>query len=330
MNNEIIAASEEQKLKGCAGDRPKWKGFFIHKDFIVYFDSLNDAVIFNILVYWHCLSKDGKPRAKIERDGYLWVAKSYYELAQECGVKERTVRSSIARIKQQELVEVKVWKFNGRPVNHFRIIWEKVAELMPNITKDFKTNLTSDVISICHEHDLKSDKKRQVDLTSGVRSLTSNTAINTTKNTTSSINLLETNLDDDEYYEAINHFCRIFGCSSSEIISELARLKPENRIRALRLSEKSILNYEKEIRVMAKFALQVVRNKTSDILLGKEEKSSGVNLDKTISSLVGRLQWLDSQRISTLLDKYGVCQVSALSHEQKEDFCGFLENLIKA
>ena len=64
------------------------------------------AVIFSQMFYWHCDSKSGEgTRLKVQRDGYMWLAKTYKDWSDECRVKEPTARKKIARLRAIGLSE---------------------------------------------------------------------------------------------------------------------------------------------------------------------------------------------------------------------------------
>jgi hypothetical protein len=73
-------------------------------------------------MYWHGVNREtGKPRMSIEREGHLWLAKSYDDWHEECGILAEVARKGIARMVERGLLVKRVWKFNGIPMTHIRV-----------------------------------------------------------------------------------------------------------------------------------------------------------------------------------------------------------------
>lgn len=56
------------------------------------------------LAYWLGVGKNGRVRAKIDRDGYFWVAKTYGKLGRELSLTKHQVRAAIRTLKGRGLI----------------------------------------------------------------------------------------------------------------------------------------------------------------------------------------------------------------------------------
>lgn len=129
-----------------------------------------DGLMFSQIMYWHGLNKETKkPRMTIEREGELWLAKSYDDWMEECRINKHTARQCIDRIAERGLIIKRLWKFDGTPTVHIRIDW--------NV-------LETHIKSICYPISNPIDTTPQIELTPDVKSLTETTSQTTTKTTT--------------------------------------------------------------------------------------------------------------------------------------------------
>lgn len=143
-------------------------------------DNLYDGVLFSQIMYWHGKNKEtGKPRMKVEKDGYLWIAKSYKEWADETCIKEATIRKSLDRMRNNNLIFAELYKFNSRPVLHIRINWDEFEKKLKKETFGF-------------------DLRGQVDLIPEVKSITDTTS-DTTKDNINKINIGESGDSHDNF-----------------------------------------------------------------------------------------------------------------------------------
>ena len=102
--------------------------------------ELASAAVLSRLRYWFSPSKqDGQTRAKVIKEGKLWVAKTNEDWWDECGVTEKQIRRIKVYLKNLKLVEIKVFKFNGFPVVHWHLNIEKYVELF---NKTFSKNFS--------------------------------------------------------------------------------------------------------------------------------------------------------------------------------------------
>lgn len=137
--------------------------------------NLYDGVIFSQIMYWHGTNREnGKPRMSIERNGELWLAKSYSDWFAECRIIESTARACINRIAKRGLIVKKLWKFNGAPTIHIRIDWDNLEDQLKLICDDISNGFDS-------KYQIGIDTSYQNDTIADHKSLTDTTADTTAK-----------------------------------------------------------------------------------------------------------------------------------------------------
>jgi len=91
-------------------------------------DDINAGILLDRLRYWFTPNKDGRSKLRVRREGHYWVAKSRKAWTEECGLSERQVDSARQKLEELGLIEVKLFRFNGAPTLHYRLILEKCDE----------------------------------------------------------------------------------------------------------------------------------------------------------------------------------------------------------
>lgn len=107
----------------------------IHRGYVRLTGDIGAGAALSQILYWFDDDKTGTPRARIERDGELWIAKTYDEFAEELGLVDRegNPRGKVARRYVQNLhadglIEIGVFRFNGAPTIHIRPLWNAIFE----------------------------------------------------------------------------------------------------------------------------------------------------------------------------------------------------------
>ena len=81
-------------------------------------------------------SQKGKDKKTIERDGFRWIAKTCEEIQNETGLtKHRQLRASSV-LKELGLIETRVMKRNGIPMNHWRLNHDRLTCLLSLLNED--------------------------------------------------------------------------------------------------------------------------------------------------------------------------------------------------
>jgi hypothetical protein len=101
--------------------RAKYRGILVSAPVVGMCKSVPMAILLSQLGYWH-------PKASIQQEHKLWVAKTYDEWARETFLTPRTCRSAVQSLVASGLVEKGNWKFRGQPCLHLRIVEEEYTK----------------------------------------------------------------------------------------------------------------------------------------------------------------------------------------------------------
>src|SRR5687768_4704317 len=75
------------------------------------------GLVLSQLLYW-------TPRATVEREGHRWIVKAASDWWAEVRVTVKQARRAIDVLAEAGLVERNIWKWNGAPTTHMRIVPE--------------------------------------------------------------------------------------------------------------------------------------------------------------------------------------------------------------
>ena len=98
----------------------------------IYVDIAGDLIaglLLSQIIYWHLPSKNGQSKLKsIRRDGHYWIAKSYADWWDEIRISQYQAKRALTILANTGIVEVKIFKFNGAPTAHVRLVFEAFME----------------------------------------------------------------------------------------------------------------------------------------------------------------------------------------------------------
>lgn len=92
---------------------------------VCYLDLAGDVVtglFLSQLIYWYLPNSKGQSKLRIYKDKQYWIAKTHNEWYEEIRLTQKQVRRSLEILKKKRIVETKVYKYNGTPTTHIRII----------------------------------------------------------------------------------------------------------------------------------------------------------------------------------------------------------------
>lgn len=101
----------------------------------IYADMAGEVLaglLLSQIIYWHLPDKYGNSKLRVERDGYLWLAKSAKDWWSEIRLTEYQARRALSVLEKKGLIVTEVHKFNGVPTKHIRIsddfvdIWDNM------------------------------------------------------------------------------------------------------------------------------------------------------------------------------------------------------------
>ena len=94
-----------------------------------YVDIAGDLVAGSLLgqiLYWLAPSKNGEPRAQIQKDGRYWIAKARADWHKEIRISPKQYDRAIGILKAKGFVDVRTMKFDGNPTTHISVIPEAI------------------------------------------------------------------------------------------------------------------------------------------------------------------------------------------------------------
>lgn len=223
----------------------------VKKIYVDMADDLVAGILLSQIVYWNLPSKQGKTKLRVEKDGYLWLAKGREDWWDECRIKPRQFDTAFKKLEEQGLVEKKTFKFNGDPTIHIRILWDKflprlqellyqlevaatvsVEEEANHETLDFagfyksvKTDLQAQTLENTGFHEsVKTESQiREIEITNPLIPLTENIYIDSKierereERTDAAFPPAQSDKQLEEEYELLKEIaCRIFGMPRAE------------------------------------------------------------------------------------------------------------------
>lgn len=97
----------------------------------VYVDITGDLIagaLLGQILYWFGADRNGRPRARIQKEGHLWIAKSRHDWWDEIRISAKQYDRASKILKEKKFIEIKTMKFNGNPTSHIRIIPEQLNQ----------------------------------------------------------------------------------------------------------------------------------------------------------------------------------------------------------
>lgn len=98
-----------------------------------YVDMAGDLIagaLLGQILYWFGMGKDGRSRARIVKDGHLWIAKTRADWWEEIRISPKQYDRAAKILKEKGFIEIKTFKFNGNPTTHIRIVPEAINKAL--------------------------------------------------------------------------------------------------------------------------------------------------------------------------------------------------------
>lgn len=86
------------------------------------------AIVLERLQYW-------TPKATIQREGVLWIAKSRADLMDETGLTAKQLRTSLEKLREKDLIETTQSIIGGKNVLHVRLTHQGLDALRSAMLK---------------------------------------------------------------------------------------------------------------------------------------------------------------------------------------------------
>lgn len=109
----------------------------------IYVDMAAGDVIAGLclseIVFWHLPTDEGASKLRVERDGKMWIACRRYDWWTRARLSPHQADRGINILKKKGIVETAVYKFDGEPTKHIRIVegpflelWEETKNKPPD------------------------------------------------------------------------------------------------------------------------------------------------------------------------------------------------------
>lgn len=99
----------------------------IHHAYVDMCGDLIAGALLGQILYWFGVGKDGTSRARIVKDGCLWIAKTRADWWDEIRITPKQYDRAAKILKELGFIEIKTYKFNGNPTTHLRIVPEAIG-----------------------------------------------------------------------------------------------------------------------------------------------------------------------------------------------------------
>jgi len=140
------------------------------------------GLLLSQIVYWYLPSKkDGRSKLRVYKDGHYWIARTRKDWWDELRIRAKRADRALSILEEKGLIDTAVYKFNGAPTKHIRIVKEK-----------FLTAWTARLASLQEEQPIfpkgeypngLSSQKGKIDVPKRGKSITESTAETTEKET---------------------------------------------------------------------------------------------------------------------------------------------------
>jgi len=241
----------------------------------MYVDIAEDLVagiLLSQIIYWHLPSRqNGISKLRVKKGEYLWLAKGRDDWWDECRITARQFDRAINILADKDVIEKKIFRFNGSPMVHIRLKPESLMKYINaeidnkqremDFNESVKSNLTKGENPPLQKCKIQTDKS--------VKTLTETTT-DITSETTTDINTLSSGDDGPTPYkeitEAYNDICK--SLPAVKVISNKRKEK-------MRVTAK---NFK-----LADFIDVFQKAEDSEFLSGRNGKWSGCNFDWLIN-----------------------------------------------
>lgn len=123
----------------------------------IYIDITNDLIAGTILskiIFWYLPSNSNNEiitKLRVKRDGYLWLAKNHNDWWDEVRLTHNQVRRGLHILQEQNIIITKVYKFDGVPTVHIRL-------LPDNLMIEYEIALKKSLSELQTQFDILEDK----------------------------------------------------------------------------------------------------------------------------------------------------------------------------
>lgn len=170
----------------------------------LYVDITEDVIaglLLSQIIYWHLPSKKGKSKLRVNKNNSYWLAKGRNDWWEECRITARQFDRAIDIIAEKGIIEKNVFRFNGSPTVHIKLIPEVLMEHVNSILRKRENEHEKPENLDDYESVNSNLHNGKLDINNNVKTLTKTTTKNTTEtkifdgNPPSTISLIENDTD---------------------------------------------------------------------------------------------------------------------------------------
>jgi len=124
--------SDEQFIELLAEEQADYDGHYVKHIFVdIANGDLIAGTLLSQILYWYLPSKDGRAtKLRVFKDGKLWLAKGRDDWWEECRITPKQFDRAISVLCSIGIVEKKIFKFDGNPTIHVRIVPDVYVQLV--------------------------------------------------------------------------------------------------------------------------------------------------------------------------------------------------------
>lgn len=113
-------------------------GVWVHRPLFKRLGGIAPAALLSQILYWFDEGEGSECRARLTFPGdeRPWLAKSFGDWFDECGVTEKQARRIIEQFEAEGLVETRLRRFNGAPTTHLTLDFRAIEALIDGLLED--------------------------------------------------------------------------------------------------------------------------------------------------------------------------------------------------
>lgn len=98
----------------------------IHHAYVDISGDMIAGALLGQILYWFGADRNGQPRARIRKHGFLWIAKRREDWWDEIRISAKQYDRAAKILAAKGFIELRTFKFAGNPTTHIRIIPERL------------------------------------------------------------------------------------------------------------------------------------------------------------------------------------------------------------
>lgn len=105
----------------------------VKRSYVDIAGDLAAGVMLSQIIFYYLPGKNGESKLRVERDGFMWMAKKRNDWWEECRLTPDQVDRCTSILKKAGVIETARYKFQGSPVLHIRLLEEEFLKLLDDV-----------------------------------------------------------------------------------------------------------------------------------------------------------------------------------------------------